>query len=187
MRANTMAWLKTPLHDPHPFWEPEWGLHLLRDKDDHRDKSTPIFGASDEFIAEHLCDKLLHACFGKNRKVFAICNNGTTAVTLALANAAPPGQIRLVGIGSYAGAFWATMTLSSVPCDINDFYKRPRNALEYIVPLPYVTQNELDDPKTHEFEDLCLHSIQVWIITCDVESLFISSISCIRFCKKISD
>ena len=161
MRVVAMAWLKTPLHDPHPYWEPEWGLHLIRDENDLRDKSGPIFGATDEFIARHLNDKLLTLCFGKNRKVFAICNNGTTAITLALANAAPPGLIRLVGIGSYAGAFYATMTLSSVPCDIDDFYKRPRNSLEYIVPLPYATQEEIKTGTTHEFEDLCLHAIEV--------------------------
>ena len=72
-----MAWLKTPLHDTHPYWEPEWGLHLLRDEDDHRDKNNPIFGASDEYLKEHLSDKLLKECFGINRKVLAVCNNGT--------------------------------------------------------------------------------------------------------------
>jgi len=128
-----MAWLRTPLHDPHPYWEPEWGLHLLRDEDDARDKNTPIFGSSDEFIQDHLTPKLLESCFGKNRRVFAVCNNGTTAVTLAMANAADPSLIRLIGIGSYAGAFWSSMSISSVPCDIRGFYKRNRTTLESII------------------------------------------------------
>ena len=154
-----MAWLKTPLHDTHPYWEPEWGLHLLRDEDDPRDKTTPILGASDAFIREQLPDELLESYFGKNRKVFAVCNDGTTAVVLALANAAAPSLIRLIDIGSYVGVFWSSMTLSSVPCDIMDFYKRERITLESIIPLPYVTQKQMDTPWAHDFEDACLNAL----------------------------
>ena len=100
-----MSWLKTPLMDPHPFWEPEWGLHLLRDQDDTRDKKTPIFGSSDELISAQLTPDFLKICFGENREVFSVCNNGTTAMAMAMANAAPPSMVRLTGIGSYAGLF----------------------------------------------------------------------------------
>lgn len=155
-----MAWLKTPLHDPHPYWEPEWGLHLLRDEDDPRDKSTPIFGADDKFLEQELPEKLLTSCFGEHRKVFAICNNGTTAVVLAMANAASPYLIRLTGIGSYAGAFWSSMNLSSVPAEINDFYRRERTSLESIIPLPYITSQQMGTPWASDLEDVCLTALQ---------------------------
>ena len=104
-RQCIMAWLNPPLQDKHPFWEPEWGLHLLVDKDDPRDKKTLIFGTPDKFLEEELSSPLREKLFGKNREVFAVCNNGSTAVTLALAEAAPPSSITLVGFGSYAGMF----------------------------------------------------------------------------------
>ena len=101
-----MACLAPPLqqlHDKHAFWEPEWGLHFLTDRDDPRDKTTAIFGASDEVLEKELDKELLKNLFGANREVFSICNNGTTGVIVALAEAAPPSSVTLVGIGSYAG------------------------------------------------------------------------------------
>ena len=98
-----MSWLIPPLLDPHKFWEPEWGLHLLHDADDPRDKTTAIFGASDKMLEEQLSSDLMYPLFGPKREVYAVCNNGTTATTLAITNAAPPTKVTLVGIDSYAG------------------------------------------------------------------------------------
>ena len=100
-----MDWLSPPLHDKHAFWEPEWGLHFLTDRDDPRDKTTAIFGAPDDVLEKKLDQKLLKNLFGDNREVFSIHNNGTTAVIVALAEAAPPSTVTLVSIGSYAGEF----------------------------------------------------------------------------------
>ena len=156
-----MAWLKKPLSDLHPFWEPEWGLHLLRDEHDTRNKKDDyIFGAPDEFIGDHLEPQLLKACFGEHRKIFAVCNNGTTAITVAMANAAPPSMVRLVGIGSYAGAFWSAMSVSSVPCDIRKIYKRNRADLETIFALPYLTKEQIGTTFAIQFEEACLDALR---------------------------
>ena len=76
------TWLRPPLKDRDKHWEPEWGLHLLLDSDDPRDKTQPIFGAPDEIIEQKLPPDLLEDLFGKNREIFGICVNGTTAVTV---------------------------------------------------------------------------------------------------------
>ena len=87
---ENMSWLKTPLRNKDKHWDPAWGLHLLLDIDDPRDKNKPIFGVSDEDLQSKLSRELLTTLFGKNRELFAICNNGTQAVTLTLANSASP-------------------------------------------------------------------------------------------------
>ena len=80
------TWLRPPVTDKDKHFDPEWGLHLLLDKDDPRDKKYAIFGAPDEVLDERLPPKLMTTLFGKSRELFAICNNGTTAVTIALSN-----------------------------------------------------------------------------------------------------
>ena len=81
---------------------------------------------------------LLEELFGENRKIFVICTNGTTAVTIALSNSASPAHVRLVAMGSYTGAYSFTEKISSVPVDIDDFYQRESLSLELIVALPYL-------------------------------------------------
>ena len=60
----------------------------MLDSDDSRDKTQPIFGAPDKIIEQKLSPDLLEDLFGKNREIFTICVNGTTAVTVALMNSA---------------------------------------------------------------------------------------------------
>ena len=132
------TWLKPPLKDRDRNWEPEWGLHLLLDCDDPRDKTQSIFGDADKIIEQKLSPDLLEDLFGKNREIFVICVNGTTAVTVALMNSASPVNVRVVAMGSYTGAYSFTEKISSVPVDIDDFYKRESLSLELIVPLPYL-------------------------------------------------
>ena len=94
--------------------------------------------------------------FGKHRELFAICNNGTTAVTIALSNSASPSFVRLVAMGSYTGAYSFTEKYSSVPVNIDDFYNRDTLSLERIVPLPYLQRKEIGAPEGNDFEDKCL-------------------------------
>ena len=138
LSRDMVTWLKPPLKDRDRNWEPEWGLHLLLDCDDPRDKTQPIFGAPDKIIEQKLSPDLLEDLFGKNREIFVICVNGTTAVTVALMNSASPANVRVVAMGSYTGAYSFTEKISSVPVDIDDFYNRESLSLELIVPLPYL-------------------------------------------------
>ena len=96
LRRDMTSWLIPPLKDKDKHFEPEWGLHLLFDSDDPRDKNLSIFGATDNVIKEKLSPTLLKELFGENRKIFVICTNGTTAVTIALSNSASPAHVRLV-------------------------------------------------------------------------------------------
>ena len=98
LRGDMATWLNPPLKDTDKHFEPEWGLHLLLDVDDPRDKSQPIFGAPDEVIKQKLSRKLLTNLFDETRDLFAICTNGTTAVTIALSNSASPSHVRLVAM-----------------------------------------------------------------------------------------
>ena len=134
----TMAWLKPPLDDEDKHWDIAWGLHFLLDVDDPRDKKQPIFGVPDEVLHQKLSKELMTTLFGENRELFAICSNGTTAVTMAISNSALPSHARLVSMGSYTGAYSFSETLSSVPVNIDDFFERDSLALERIVPLPYL-------------------------------------------------
>ena len=154
------SWLIPPLKDNDKHFEPEWGLHLLLDSDDPRDKNLPIFGAPDNVIKEKLPSTLLKELFGENRKIFAICTNGTTAVTIALSNSASPAHVRLVAMGSYTGAYSFTEKISSVPVDIDDFYQRESLSLELIVALPYLKREEIGSKAGDQFEDDCLSGIK---------------------------
>ena len=93
LRRDMATWLIPPLTDKDKHFEPEWGLHLLLDSDDPRDKNLPIFGAPDKIIKAKLPTKLLEELFGENREIFVICTNGTTAVTIALSNSASPAHV----------------------------------------------------------------------------------------------
>ena len=155
-----MSWLKPPLKDSDPHWDPEWGLHFLLDKDDPRDKTKPIFGISDEDLKAKLPRKLLSQLFGTTRELFAICNNGTTAVTLALSNSALPSRVRLVAMGSYTGAYTFSQKYSSVPVEINDFYQRDTLSLERIIALPYLRKKEVGTSAANQFEDSCFRGLQ---------------------------
>ena len=154
------TWLRPPLKDRDKHWEPEWGLHLLLDSDDPRDKTQPIFGAPDEIIEQKLPPDLLEDLFGKNREIFGICVNGTTAVTVALMNSASPAHVRVVAMGSYTGAYSFTEKISSVPVDIDDFFNRDSLSLELIVPLPYLKRQEIRMGTGIQFEDDCLSAIK---------------------------
>ena len=88
-----VSWLIPPLKDKDKHFEPEWGLHLLLDSDDTRNKNLIIFGAPDNVIKQKLPPTLLKELFGENRKIFVICINGTTAVTIALSNSASPAHV----------------------------------------------------------------------------------------------
>ena len=88
-----VTWLIPPLTDRDKHFESEWGLHLLLDSDDPRDKNLFIFGAPDKVIKEKLPTTLLEELFGENREIFVICTNGTTAVTIALMNSASPAHV----------------------------------------------------------------------------------------------
>ena len=66
------------------------------------------------------------------------CTNGTTAVTVDLNNSASPAHVQLVAMGSYTGTYSFTEKISSVPVDIDDFYRRDSLSLELIVSLPYL-------------------------------------------------
>ena len=102
-----MSWLNQPLKDKNRYWEPEWGLHFLYDSDDPRDKRKAIFGSPDKLLKKEFSKKkLMKKLFGVNRKLYVICNNGSTAVILSIANAAPPSSITLVSFGSYTGSFY---------------------------------------------------------------------------------
>ena len=117
LRRDMATWLIPPLKDKDKHFEPEWGLHLLLDADDPRDKTLPIFGAPDNVIEEKLSPALLEELFGENREIFVICTNGTTAITIALSNSASPAHVRLVAMGSYTGAYSFTEKISSVPVE----------------------------------------------------------------------
>ena len=155
-----MAWLRQPLADPDRHWDPEWGLHLLHDTDDPRDKSTCIFGAPDEMIKTKLPPKLMKTLFGENRELFAVCNNGTTAITLALSNSASPARVRLVAMGSYTGAYSFSENYSSVPVDIDSFFGRDSLELERIIALPYLSRREIGTATANKFEDDCLDTLK---------------------------
>lgn len=159
LRRDMATWLIPPLKDKDKHFEPEWGLHLLLDADDPRDKTLPIFGAPDNVIEEKLSPALLEELFGENREIFAICTNGTTAITIALSNSASPAHVRLVAMGSYTGAYSFTEKISSVPVDIDDFYQRESLSLELIVALPYLKREEIGQKTSHNFEDDCLSAI----------------------------
>ena len=75
------TWLKPPLTDKDKNYEVEWGLHLLLDVDDPRDKKQPIFGAPDEVLAAKLPPELMKKLFGENRELFAICTRGSHSPT----------------------------------------------------------------------------------------------------------
>ncbi len=125
-----MSWLRAPCTDKNNYFDTAWGLHLTVDAEDSRDKTQAIFGASDTEMQNHLPDSLIKALFGENRKVVTICNNGTTAVQMALSFASSPATIRLIGIGSYAGAYAFSECSSSTPVDIHNFTKRNTWELE---------------------------------------------------------
>ena len=93
LRRDMASWLIPPLKDNDKHFESEWGLHLLLDSDDPRDKNLFIFGAPDNVIKEKLPPTLLKELFGENRKIFVICTNGTTAVTIVLSNSASPAHV----------------------------------------------------------------------------------------------
>ena len=57
--------------DKDKHFEPEWGLHLLLDSDDPRDKQQPIFGTPDGVIRQKLPRELLKTLFGETRVLFA--------------------------------------------------------------------------------------------------------------------
>ena len=154
------TWLKPPLTDKDKNYEVEWGLHLLLDVDDPRDKKQPIFGAPDEVLAAKLPPELMKKLFGENRELFVICSNGTTAVTVALSNSASPSHVRLVTMGSYTGAYSFTEKYSSVPVDIDDFYNRSSLSLERIVVLPYLMRSEVGTPDANKYEDRCISALQ---------------------------
>ena len=99
LRRDMTTWLIPPLTDRDKHFESEWDLHLLLDSDDPRDKNLFIFGAPDNVVKEKLPPTLLKELFGENRKIFAICTNGTTAVTIALSNSASPAHVRLTNTG----------------------------------------------------------------------------------------
>ena len=90
-----MTWLTTPWTDGHQYFDTRWGLHLLRDSADPRDKKRSIFGADDKQMLEHLPQDLISALFGATRRVFALANNGTSALMIAQSNAAAPSRLRL--------------------------------------------------------------------------------------------
>ena len=154
-----MSWLKPPLRNADRHFDKAWGLHFMLDSDDPRDKSKPIFGVPDEVLDQKLPRKLMDKLFGPNRHLFAICNNGTTAVTIAISNSATPSHVQLAAMGSYTGAYSFTEKFSSVPVDIDDFYKRESLALERIVPLPYLQRKEIGTTSGNRFEDDCLRSL----------------------------
>ena len=141
-----VTWLQSPCKDKDKHFDIEWGLHFLVDRDDPRDKTGPVFGATDEVLKEKLPPKLMKTLFGEHRELFAICNNGTTAVTIALSNSASPSHVRLVTMGSYTGAYTFTEKYSSVPVNIDDFYQRDSLSLERIVVLPYLKRSEVGQP-----------------------------------------
>ena len=91
--GDMAKWLKPPCRSRDKHLELAWGLHFLLDKDDPRDKKEAIFGAPDEALDEKLPPQLMEQLFGENRQIFAICNNGTTAVTIALSNSAAPSHV----------------------------------------------------------------------------------------------
>ena len=153
-------WLIPPLTDTDKHLDKEWGLHLLLDSDDPRDKTGAIFGAPDHVIKQKLPPKLMRTLFGTTRELFAICNNGTTAVTIALSNSASPSHVRLVAMGSYTGAYSFTEKYSSVPVDIDDFYQRESLSLERIVSLPYLRRKEIGTTVSNKFEDDCLSTLK---------------------------
>ena len=47
-------WLIPPLTDTDKHLDKEWGLHLLLDSDDPRDKTGVIFGAPDQLIKQKI-------------------------------------------------------------------------------------------------------------------------------------
>ena len=157
-------WLRPPLKDKDKHFDIEWGLHLLLDKDDPRDKSGPIFGAPDEVLKEKLSAEVWNPLFGENRELFAICNNGTTAVTIALSNSASPSRVRLVALGSYTGAYTFTEKYSSVPVDIDNFHNREALSLERIISLPYLKISEIGTYSGNHFEDDCLRAIKARLL-----------------------
>ena len=155
-----MAWLSPPVSNADKHWDGAWGLHFLLDSDDPRNKKEPVFGVPDEVLNQKLSKKLMTTLFGETRELFAICSNGTTAVTMAISNSALPSHTRLVAMGSYTGAYSFSEHFSSVPVNIDDFYSRDSLSLERIVPLPYLQRNEIGTPDANKFEDACLSAFK---------------------------
>ena len=59
-------------------------------------------------------------------------------------------------MGSYTGSYSFSVNYSSVPVNIDDFYKRDSLSLECIVPLVYLQRKEIGTPEGNQFEDDCL-------------------------------
>ena len=63
-------------------------------------------------------------------------------------------------MGSYTGVYSFTEKISSVPVDIDDFYRRESLSLELIVALPYLKREEIGQESGRQFEDDCLSTLQ---------------------------
>ena len=50
LRRDMVTWLNPPLRNKDKHFESEWGLHLLLDYDDSRDKNLIIFDVSDKVV-----------------------------------------------------------------------------------------------------------------------------------------
>lgn len=73
-----MSWLQAPVtHEENLLWDEDWGLHLILDSDDSRDKQTAIFGVCDDMFDHFKSKDEVKRLFGKDRELFACCNNGT--------------------------------------------------------------------------------------------------------------